>query len=116
MPLNTFTPATAPDIGLSGSSKFRILESNFGDGYKQRAGDGINTEEDKVNLSWNNLEVSEINDMITFIKGQAGYIAFNYTLPGDASATKFICKEYSRVWQNGNLKGLTAVFERVYDL
>ena len=116
MPLNTFSPATAPDVGLSGSNKFRILESNFGDGYKQRAGDGINTKEKNYSLSWNNLSVSEINDIITFLDSQAGYIAFNYTLPGDSASTKFICKDYSETWMQGNLKGCSATFELVYDL
>ena len=116
MPLNTFTPATAPDVGLSASNKFRILKSTFGDGYNQRAGDGINTKEKKYTLSWNNLEVSEINAIISFLDGQAGYIAFNYTLPGDSSSQKFICEDYSETWQNGNLKGVTATFELVFDL
>ena len=116
MLLNTFNPATAPDVGLSGSNKFRILKSNFGDGYNQRAGDGINTKEKKYNLSWNNLSVSEINDIINFLDGQAGYIAFNYTLPGDSAPQKFICEDYSETWQNGNLKGCSATFELVYDL
>ena len=116
MPLNTFSPATAPDVGLSGSNKFRVLKSNFGDGYNQRAGDGINTKEKKYNLSWNNLEVSEINDIMNFLDGQAGYIAFNYTLPGDSVPQKFICEDYFETWQNGNLKGCSAIFELVYDL
>lgn len=116
MPLNTFVPATAPDVGLSGSNKFRTLKANFGDGYKQRAGDGINTKEKKYSLSWDNLEVSEVNDIITFLDGQAGYIAFNYTLPGDSVSQKFICEDYSETWMQGNLKGCSATFELVYDL
>ena len=48
----TFTPPSNPDIGSSGQHKFRILEANFGDGYTQAAGDGINTQEGTFTLSW----------------------------------------------------------------
>jgi len=116
MPLNTFSPAEAPDVGLSGNNKFRTLKANFGDGYKQRAGDGINTKTKKYNLSWSNLDTDEINAIISFLDGQAGYIAFEYTLPGDSSAQKFICEDYSETWEQGNLKGVSAVFELVFDL
>lgn len=117
MPLNTFSPASAPDVGLNASTKHRILESNFGDGYKQRAGDGINTKEKKYNLTWNNMKNDDVNAIITFLDAQAGYIAFNYTLPGTVSAQKFICKEYGETWINsGSEKGCSATFELVYDL
>lgn len=117
MPLNVFTPAQAPDVGLSGSTKHRILESNFGDGYKQRAGDGINTKEKKYNLSWNNMPNDDIDDILDFLDGQAGYIAFEYTLPGAAAAQKFICKEYGETWiRSGDEKSCSAVFELVYDI
>jgi phage-related protein len=117
MPLNTFTPAHAPDVGLSGSAKFRILESQFGDGYKQRAGDGINTLEKKYNLSWNNLPNDDIDDIIEFLDGQKGYIAFNYTLPNATASQKFICKDYGETWiRSGDEKSCSAVFEVVFDL
>lgn len=117
MPLNTFSPASAPDVGLSASTKQRTLESTFGDGYKQRAGDGINTKEKKYNLTWNNMPNADVDAIITFLDGQGGYIAFNYTLPGESSSQKFICKEYGENWINsGNEKGCSAVFELVYDI
>lgn len=117
MPLNVFTPAQAPDVGLNASTKHRILESNFGDGYKQRAGDGINTKEKKYNLAWNNMPNDDIDDILDFLDGQEGYIAFEYTLPGAVAAQKFICKEYGETWINsGDEKSCSAVFELVYDL
>lgn len=115
--LNTFTPAQAPDVGLSGSTKHRILESQFGDGYKQRAGDGINTKEKTYDLSWNNMPNDDIDDIIEFLDGQKGYIAFNYTLPNATAAQKFICKEYGETWiRSGDEKSCSAKFELVFDL
>ena len=116
MSLETFTPPQKPDVGLSGSGKFRTLKASFGDGYKSRAGDGINTLEKKYNLSWTTITVAESEAIDTFLQARGGVEAFLYTLPNSTTEEKFICEEFGETWQEGNKRGFSAVFEKVYDL
>ena len=114
--MTTFSPTYKPDVGLAIKIKQRILEANFGDGYTQRAKDGINGRAYKVPLTWTNLQLSEANDLIDFFDAQGGFLAFNYTLPNEATPDKFICKEYGKTYEKGNTYVVQALFEKVYDL
>lgn len=116
MSLQTFTPTVIPSIGTNGSHEFRVLSANFGDGYAQEAGDGLNTKESVYNIVWSLITNSEFNTITDFFDAHGGHTAFYYTLPGHDSAQKFKCKRYGETWSKGDNKGLTAVFERVYDL
>jgi len=44
MAIETFTWRTQIQNGMEGSFEHRVREAQFGDGYKQTAGDGINPE------------------------------------------------------------------------
>ena len=116
MSLETFSPTYAPDVSSSGSHQFRTLKAGFGDGYSQRAADGINPLESDYNLSWTLESVTNFNSMKAFMDARGGYEAFNYTIPGATESEKFICEQYGEVWEQGALKGFTATLKKVYDL
>ena len=116
MALNTFTPAIPPDVGSSISAQHRVNKAKFGDGYIQRSGDGINTKEEAPTLNWSQLTSAEATAIINFLDGQKGYIAFNYTLPGESTPKKFTCEKYSRGYSPGAEYNVSAQLERVYDL
>jgi phage-related protein len=116
MSLQTFTPPSAPDVSSSGSHKFRTLKAQFGDAYSQRAADGINPLESDYNFTWTKGTVANFNSMKAFMDARGGYQAFNYTIPGAASPSKFICEQYGEIWEEGALKGFSATLKRVYDL
>lgn len=115
--MTTFSPSQVPDAsGSSGSHQYRILKANFGDGYEQRAGDGINTKQSEYTLSWSRLTQAEAEAIEQFFDGQSGFLSFDYTLPGESSAKKFVCEKFSKPYESGNLMGMTATIRRVYDL
>jgi phage-related protein len=116
MSLETFTPPNAPDVSSSGSHKFRILKAGFGDAYSQRAADGINPKESSYSFAWTKATQSEIENMKTFLDARGGHEAFYYTIPNGSTPLKFTCENYSEIWEDGALKGLSVTFERVYDL
>ena len=116
MALETFNPAILPDVGSGSDSKFRINKASFGDGYIQRSGSGINTLEEDVTLNWSFLTETEVNDIKAFFDARGGYEAFNYTMPGESTPTKFICERYRKRYAAGDNYDFIAQLERVYDL
>ena len=116
MTIQTFTPPSDPDVSASGSHKFRILKAQFGDAYSQRAADGINPLESDYSFAWTLESVTDVATMKAFFDARGGYEAFLYTIPNAVAATKFTCEQYSEIWEEGALKGLSATFKRVYDL
>lgn len=114
--MTTFNPSVNPDIGSTENAEFRILEAEFGDGYRLRAGDGLNTLKKNVSLSWSMLTTSEADAIEAFFVTQSGHLPFDYTLPLKSSSEQFICKRWTRSYGSGVTWNITAEFEKVYDL
>jgi len=71
-----------PDRNLKHTTKPRVLKAKYGDGYEQRAGDGINTLEESWDLVWSNRTLAESNKILKFLEDQGGYSAFDWYPPG----------------------------------
>lgn len=93
----------------------RILKSDFGDGYSQRAGDGINTTPDtwEVEFRSNSTNIATI---VSTLESKAGHTSFTWTAPSDSTAKKWICKSWSWSSLGNTMRSLTATFEEVFDL
>lgn len=112
----TFTPAIAPSLGLSLTEEARVLQSEFGDGYTQRSGDGLNNLFLKGSVTWNKLTQDQADAIIAFFRLRQGYESFNYTLPYEDSSRQFICKKWTPVQDEYDSVTLTADFEEVFDI
>lgn len=113
--MSTFTPALAPSVSNK-RFKPRILVAQFGDGYVQRASDGINATLISVELTFNNLTKSEAQDISDFFETRLGTTSFTYTLPDEDSARTFICEQWDVQPKTADLANLTATFREVPDL
>jgi len=113
--------AYTPDRGLSRNSAPRIREVRFGDGYSQRAQDGINYMNESWDLSFVNRPLSTILAMEAFLEAKGGNTAFTFGAPGESPEVKVICRSWnvSTINYSGNnatsVASLTATFERVYE-
>ena len=94
----------------------RILQAPFGDGYTQRAGDGINTIIQRWTVEWNCLDSTSSDELIDFFEARGGYESFLWTPPGDSREKKFVCKQWTETHPGNSKKGLTASLEQVFDL
>lgn len=76
----TDTLVITPQTGSSGSTAYRVLETQFGDGYSQALGDGINTKTDTWNVKVWGIEayVQPIKD---FLDDHKGATSFFWTPP-----------------------------------
>ena len=108
--------AQKPFYGSAPQKSFRTLSADFGDGYSQRLGDGLNTTIETWNLKWSVLTTAEKDVIVNFLDEREGYKAFNYTMPTESTSKKWICKSYKAEPLQPGLFSITASFERVYDL
>jgi len=111
-------PTDAPDLtyGVNLTKEFRVLRSDFGDGYSQRTPDGLNIEIEKWSLIWNNITLAQKDIIINFLDARQGAEAILFTMPGEDTAKKWICASYKYTPFSSAYYRIDATFERVYDL
>lgn len=102
-----------PDYGLEVQEKEKVLEAKFGDGYSQRAPDGINSIDQTFRLKFTRSP-AVIDAIRSFLRSKKGSISFTWTPPGDTEI-RVICKEFNRTHQDYGNHVLTCTFERVYE-
>lgn len=111
--MTTFT--WTPDFGLEADYKPRVRLARFGDGYEQRVGDGINTDQDKWNLTFTVRTDTETSAILAFLKARNGIEAFDWTPAGESTAIRVVCREWHRTFDKFNLNTVTATFDRVFE-
>jgi len=98
--------------GASISRPTRVRKAQFGDGYQQRTGDGINT----LGRVWM-VRVegyqAEIEAVDAFLANEAGVTSFDWTPPSGA-AGKWLCSSWSVTPEDFAKWTLTAEFEEVF--
>lgn len=115
----TFTPPRAPRVGggVSIDETARILEASFGDGYEQRAGDGINNVRVQLPLSWAPMYLVDADAIVAFFRARRGYEAFYWTAPGESAPRLWKCKAWSKTEAGTKLIWtVQATFDEVFDI
>lgn len=112
---DTFSPPRTPSVDSEKSVKPKVIRADFGDGYSQRAGDGLNAIRKNYKFMWDALTNAEATELEEFFEAKAGYIAFWYTPPLESTALPFICTEWNKTYGEATYK-VSATFERVYDI
>ncbi len=78
---DTFSPGLTLLTDPVGTTTYRTLKAQFGDGYAQMAADGLNNRMDSWPLQFA-CTPSEMQAIKAFMDAQGGYKAFNWTPPG----------------------------------
>jgi phage-related protein len=113
----SFPTTTAPTFSmLSREYSARVLVTQFGDGYRQRAADGINAIGDTYNVGWENITTSEKNTIRDFLVTCAGWDAFVWTAPGDTASQKWTCVTWKETPKGAGYWSFTAVFRKEFDV
>lgn len=115
MPLQTFPLDLGPTTSSSKTTKAKVLKAEFGDGYGQRAGDGINSVREQWQVSWVGLTRTEANTVENFLRARKGFEAFLWTSPG-GSQKKWVCEEWNRTLGSAVNDDVSATFVEVFDL
>lgn len=112
---DTFT--WIPDYnGTSNDFEPKTKRAKFGNGYSQRAPDGLNTIPDMWQVSFSARHFGDETELIiNFLKAQKGAAYFLWTPPRSSTQIKVICEKFSRRPAAGPYDDVTATFEQVYD-
>lgn len=101
-----------PDDEATADGSFRTRKAQFGDGYAQVSGDGLNGEEESWPLSFGGL-AEEIAPILSFVRRHGGHKAFLWTPPtGDLGLYR--CPTHRRQFKPGGVVVLSLNFERAY--
>ena len=103
-----------PDHDASEEDTPRVLLAQFGDGYEQRAADGINNITTAWDLQFTLRTRSEVTAMRDFLRARMGVEAFLWAPPGETDKT-FKCDKWRRVLRTDTDSSFTATFKRVYE-
>lgn len=109
MPAFTWIPDANPQ--RQAQSRRRAVE--FGGGYSQRSGDGVNLIRDTWRLGFSNRTIAEITAIDTFLRQQAGIAAFDWTDPTGATR-KYTCENWNASFSYDLDCSLTADFKQEF--
>lgn len=88
--------------------EFRVIETQFGDGYVQTAADGINTKNEQYSMRVNAYE-AQAKQIMNFFNELEGYRSFFWTPPlGEIGLYR--CKDPKPTPQGGGLYTITGTF------
>jgi phage-related protein len=118
MPLDTLTISVDDSSPPHGENNARVLRTDFGDGYSQRAAQGINNVDKIWNITSIPYSSSDAQTFDEFFRTHGGYTAFYWTPPGHSEPLKFTCSKWSlNGVQGSNLYyRVTATLRREFDL
>ena len=102
------------DFGATKKLTPKVTEISFGDGYAQRARNGLNTNPQTWDLSFSNRTDTEAEAIDAFLTARGGYESFDWT-PYNESAGKYICKEWSKSIDGFNRNSIQASFIQVFE-
>ena len=108
-------PSINPTYGAQKTSKPKVRQVQFGDGYVQRLRFGLNQDLKTWNLTF---EVSETDaDTIeTFLEARGGAEYFTWSPPDETASYKWICLNWSKTIPYLNRATIQATFQEVADL
>ncbi|MBR0568007.1 phage tail protein [Azoarcus sp. L1K30] len=101
--------------GSNVETKPNVAVAEFGDGYEQRVGLGLNITRRRWNLQFNNRPNDTADAIEGFLKARNGIESFDWT-PKYGGAGKWVCCEWSSIPTSPNTRSVTATFEEVFEL
>lgn len=107
-----------PSLSSSRDTETKVLRADFGDGFTQRAADGINNKVNEYNLIWRNIPMEDAQDIVDFLEARGGWESFDWLdifqeLP---TTIKVVAEQWSRTPTSENLDTISATFRQVFDL
>lgn len=114
----TFTPGVNPSYDYQKAHQTRIKKADFGDGYSQRTGDGLNAVAVSPTLSFIALSLAEADAIESFFVARGGYESFEYTLPDESTARQWVTSEegWARTATGPDLYTINVTLTEVFDI
>lgn len=113
---DTFAPSVIPTRGSGGEVEYRYRSVSFGDGYEQRAPDGLNTRRETTTLEWSALTHTSAQEITDWFDAHAPPVSFHFQLPWEGTSRRWILKSVRQQTIAQQLVSLTAELREVHDL
>jgi phage-related protein len=92
----------------------KVKAAKFGDGYEQRVADGINNDLQKWQITFSKRSAADVQEVYDFLKARGGWESFEWTPRGEASPRNFVCRKWSRTFDNYDVvQGISFTLEEV---
>lgn len=115
MSLPLFVPVMSPSAnGTSYKAGVQQRLVAFGDGYEQRAEDGLNTRPRSCQWSWTALDSDDADDILDFLSDNA-VTGFRYTFPGDSERNWRVDGSIDVSFPTGNLRAVSVQVKEIFD-
>jgi len=103
------------DWGGEQAHKPRNFIMQLGDGYVERAGNGINTDLPAYTITFSGRTTAEAQAIMAFLVTTcaAGVIAFQFQPYGDAVSSLWTCNDYKMKAKAVNVFDISCVFQKV---
>lgn len=114
LPLTTYITQTAQK-----TVKFSTITAQFGDGYMQRAGDGINKKQEMWSITYDNLDQTQRNILWVFIEIVQQTAVIEWTAPGDLTEKNWVIDPETDINEQAKAGAIYSVrftLKRVFDL
>lgn len=116
----TGTTYATPDKTMTRQSSPKVLLAAFGDGYEQRAVDGINATKETYSLQFRNRTKAFVDDVVTFLESKQGVTKFSFTIPdtnsgGNEKTIKVVCDTYTTNYEYDDYYTLSVNLRRVFE-
>tara|TARA_Y100000004_G_scaffold152783_1_gene176080 strand:- start:36 stop:380 length:345 start_codon:yes stop_codon:yes gene_type:complete len=109
-------PSINPTYGQRKNSAPKIRKVRFADGYEHRILFGLAEHQNPKEFNFT-FEVSETDaDTIeTFLDARTATESFDFTPPGEASSSKFVCERWSKSIPYLNRATIQVTFREVFE-
>ncbi|NLS04619.1 phage tail protein [Rhizobium sp. P32RR-XVIII] len=100
--------------GSSQDVTARVLKAQFGNGYVERAADGIHSITGEFQMTIENLPRRDVQTIDAFFRERGGYKAFYFTPPGEASPRLWTCEKWRIAHADATYDTVSATFSEVF--
>lgn len=94
----------------------KVILSKFGDGYSQRAPDGINSKIDNWHVIWIPLNDADTQTVVDTLDLVGGWDYITWTSPIDASPKRYVLTDGYSVTPIAKMFIISADLQQVFDL
>lgn len=98
-----------PSNGIEVDTTPRVIKAQFGDGYAQRATDGINNQPETWEVRFEYIAQAEHDAIKAFLEEHGATTPFKWTTP-DGVEKQFVCESWRRTMVYYGVRGISANF------
>lgn len=104
------------DYGYQKETAPQVYRAQFGDGYEQRIGRGLNRQPQSYELTFAYRGDTEADNIEAFLVARGGTEAFDWTPPQGGAAIRVVCDEpWTRTPVAYNLNTIRCRFRQVFE-